>query len=60
MSLLSSLIIPHLEKELLSHGPEIAEFILSQGKVVGAEIMDWVDKKIEESSQLKKTQVAGQ
>ncbi len=59
MSLLSALIIPHLEKELLSHGPEIAEFLLSQGKVVGSDIMDWVNKKISEQEELKKNPIAG-
>ena len=46
MSLLSALILPQLEKELIALEPEIAQFLLGQAQVVGSEILDWVEKKI--------------
>lgn len=45
MSLLSSLILPHLEKELLALEPEIASFVLKQLKVVATDVITWIESK---------------
>lgn len=50
MSLLSSIILPKLEKELISLEPEIANFIISQIETVGKEILDWVNSKGKEAA----------
>lgn len=47
MSLLSSVILPKLEKELIAMEPEIAQFILIQAKSVGAELLAWIEKKLD-------------
>lgn len=47
MSLLSAIIIPQLEKELIAMEPAIAQFMLKQFKAAGADVMDWIEKKIE-------------
>jgi hypothetical protein len=46
MSLLSALILPKLEKELVDLEPEIAQFLLGQMKVMGSELLAWVETKI--------------
>lgn len=46
MSLLSSIIIPRLEAELLAMSPELSQFLLSQIKICGREIVDWAEKKM--------------
>jgi len=60
MSLLSSLIIPHLEDQLVQYEPEIAHFILIQIKNIGGELLDWTTNKIAEHEQLKKNLIVGQ
>lgn len=45
MSLLSSLILPHLEKELVALEPEIAAFVLKQLKVVASDVIAWIESK---------------
>ncbi len=47
MSLLSAIILPKLEKELVALEPEIVQFVLSQLQSIGADLMAWVEKKIE-------------
>ncbi len=46
MSLLSSIIIPRLEKELMALTPELSQFLLSQLKVFASEIVEWAEEKI--------------
>ncbi len=46
MSLFSSLILPHLEKELVNLQPEIADFLLKQLKNAAAEVVEWAESKI--------------
>lgn len=46
MSLLSTIIIPHLEKELISMEPQIAAFLLGQLKNVAGELVVWAESKI--------------
>lgn len=50
MSLLSSIILPKLEKELVLLEPEIAEFLLGQLKSIGAELFAWAEDKMKISS----------
>jgi hypothetical protein len=45
MSLLSAIILPKLEKELVSLKPEIASFALHQLKYIAEEIIAWAEKK---------------
>lgn len=45
MSLFSSVILPHIEKELIALEPEIAKFFLGQIKSVSVDILNWVEKK---------------
>ncbi len=47
MSLLSSIILPRLEKELIAMEPAISQFILSQIKSMASEVIEWVETKIE-------------
>lgn len=47
MSLLSSILLPKLEKELIAMEPEMAQFILKQLQSVGGDILKWVEDKIE-------------
>lgn len=47
MSLLSAILLPQLEKQLVSLEPEIAAFFIGQAKSVGAELIAWAEKKIE-------------
>lgn len=48
MSLLSAIILPKLEKELIALEPQIAQLVLSQLKSIGADFMVWVEQKIEQ------------
>lgn len=45
MSLLSSIILPRLEKELIALEPLAAQFLLNQFKEAGIEFMAWVESK---------------
>lgn len=45
MSLLSSVILPMLEKEIVDLEPQIAAFALRQLKSVAEEVIEWVEKK---------------
>ena len=45
MSLLSSIILPRLEKELIALEPQAAQFIVNQLMNVGMEVMQWLDSK---------------
>lgn len=47
MSLLSSILLPKLEKELLSLEPDVARFILRQLKVFSAEVIEWAEDKLD-------------
>ena len=47
MSLLSAIILPKLERELVAMEPEIAEFLLRQLKMVASELIEWVEKKVD-------------
>jgi hypothetical protein len=46
MSLFSSVILPHLEKELINIEPQVAEFLLNQLKKAAAEIVEWAELKL--------------
>lgn len=45
MSLLSSIILPKLEKELIVLEPAIAQFVISQLESIGSEVMAWIESK---------------
>lgn len=45
MSLLSSIILPILEKELIALEPSIAQFVINQLEAVGSEVMAWIESK---------------
>ncbi|CAB4126838.1 hypothetical protein UFOVP260_53 [uncultured Caudovirales phage] len=47
MSLLSSIILPRLEKELVAMEPAISQFILSQMKSMASEVIEWAETKID-------------
>lgn len=47
MSLLSSILLPRLEKELVLLEPDIAEFLVRQLKVLAEEVIEWAEKKVE-------------
>ena len=47
MSLLSSIILPKLEKELLSQEPEIAAFLVKQLHALASEVITWAEGKIQ-------------
>lgn len=46
MSLLSAIILPRLEKEFIALEPEIAQFLLSQVKVLAADVITWAEGKV--------------
>ncbi len=46
MSLFSAIILPQLEKELLSLEPQIATFLLGQLKKVSGEVVEWAESKL--------------
>lgn len=46
MSLLSSIILPKLERELVQLTPDIQQFLLAQLKIVAGEIIEWAESKI--------------
>ncbi len=46
MSLLSSIILPALEKELIASEPVIAEFALKQLHKIGQQLMTYAESKI--------------
>ena len=46
MSLISKLILPQLEKELMALEPQVAEFLLKQLKELANEIVNWAEIKI--------------
>lgn len=46
MSLLSSILLPKLEDELIKLSPDIQKFILKQLKALGADVIEWAETKI--------------
>jgi len=46
MSLISALLLPQLEKELVNLEPQIAQFLLGQLKNVAADVIDWAEIKL--------------
>lgn len=48
MSFLSSIILPKIEKELISLEPQAADFIISQLDSIASEVISWVEKKRKE------------
>jgi len=46
MSLLSSIILPKLERELVQLTPDIQQFLLAQLKIVAGEVIEWAESKI--------------
>lgn len=57
MSLLSSIILPKLERELLAVEPQIAQFLVSQLKSLGADVVSWAEKKLNVSGNLQSEDV---
>jgi hypothetical protein len=47
MSLLSSLILPELEKQLVSIEPLLAQFIFQQLRDIGQELVSYVENKVD-------------
>lgn len=48
MSLLSSIILPKLEAELIAQEPVIAEFLVKQAHTLATEVIDWAQSKFPE------------
>ncbi len=46
MSLLSSIILPKLERELVQLTPDIQQFLLAQLKIVAGELIEWAESKL--------------
>lgn len=46
MSLLSSIVIPMIERELAQAAPEISEALLKQIKVLGSLMVEWAESKL--------------
>lgn len=46
MSLLSSILLPKLEDELIKLSPDIQRFLLTQLKSLGADVIEWAETKI--------------
>lgn len=46
MNLLSSIILPKLERELVQLTPDIQQFLLAQLKIVAGEVIEWAESKI--------------
>lgn len=46
MSLFSAWILPHLEKELITMEPQVAQFLLTQLKKSATEVVAWTESKI--------------
>jgi|AntAceMinimDraft_18_1070375.scaffolds.fasta_scaffold263206_2 hypothetical protein len=46
MSLFSSLILPHIEQEILSMKPQMAQFLLEQIKSTGHDLVNWAETKL--------------
>lgn len=46
MSLLSSIILPKLEAELLAQEPQIAEFLVKQLHTLATEVITWAQSKV--------------
>lgn len=49
MSLLSSIILPKLEQELLAQEPAIAEFLVKQVHTLATEVITWAESKMPSS-----------
>lgn len=47
MSLLSSIILPKLEKELVAIEPEITKFLLGQLHSLATEVITWAENKMQ-------------
>lgn len=59
MSLLSSIILPQLEKEIIALEPQIGQFVLAQLKSVTADIMHWIETKGEAAALAKPNTTLG-
>lgn len=46
MSLLSLVILPMLEKELVALEPAAGQFLLNQLKMIGEDVMQWAAEKL--------------
>jgi len=47
MSLLSSIILPKLEEELIQQEPAIAAFLVKQIHTLATEVISWAEKKMQ-------------
>lgn len=50
MSLLSALILPKLEKELIALEPQIASFVVTQLEILGKDLLSWIDSKAKDAA----------
>ena len=46
MSLLSAILLPEIEKQLIALEPQIATFVLKQLHVIGSEFVAYVEEKL--------------
>lgn len=46
MSLLSTILLPHLERELIALEPQIAAFVLKQVTNLAADVIQWGENKM--------------
>lgn len=46
MSLLSSIILPMIERELVQAAPELSEALLKQIKALGSIMVEWAESKL--------------
>lgn len=50
MSLLSSIILPSLERQLSSVSPEVAEFFVDQLSNIATEVAEWIEYRDKKNS----------
>lgn len=46
MNLLTSVLLPLLERQLREIEPELAEFVVEQLKLCGSDLVNWAEKKL--------------
>lgn len=52
MSLLSSIILPKLEAELVNQEPAIAEFLVKQAHTLATEVIAWAEAKLQPKAEV--------
>lgn len=51
MSLLSSIILPKLEAELVAQEPVIADFLVKQAHALASDVLAWAESKLQAKSE---------